>query len=66
MNLDGRAGPIGYLNNTENLLRDLKTKIESNSLPAIICKKPSCWCGLCAPKAKNEDEYNLLIKNYRI
>lgn len=48
MNWNGNVGPIGNLNNTEDILNRLR-----NGTPTIICKKTKCWCGLCAPKSKD-------------
>ena len=64
MNLDGKVGVLGYLNNSKVLLNDLKRKLETNMLPDIICKKYSCWCGLCAPKASTPELYNNMMKSY--
>ncbi len=64
MNLDGEVGPIGYLNRSEELLKDLEQRINTDTLPDIICKKSSCWCGLCAPKAATKDTYIEIMKRY--
>jgi pyruvate-formate lyase-activating enzyme len=65
MNFDGQVGPIGNLNNTIKILSTLKNQLDSNNLPIIQCKKYNCWCGLCAPKAKNLDTYNSIMKKYQ-
>lgn len=59
MNWDGKVGPIGNLKNKQEILNRLKQGTDT-----IICKKSSCWCGLCAPKAKNKDDYDRIIKTY--
>jgi MoaA/NifB/PqqE/SkfB family radical SAM enzyme len=64
MNLDGKVGVLGYLNNSKILLDDLKNKLETDTLPDIICKKYSCWCGLCAPKASTAELYNTVMERY--
>jgi MoaA/NifB/PqqE/SkfB family radical SAM enzyme len=64
MNLDGKVGVLGYLKDGDLILANLKNKIENNSLPDIICKKRSCWCGICAPKAKTKEEYKDLMNKY--
>jgi pyruvate-formate lyase-activating enzyme len=66
MNLDGKVGVIGYLQNSKNIIDDLKSKLETNTLPTIICKKNSCWCGLCAPKADTKEDYDRIMKKYQI
>ena len=64
MNFDNKVGVIGYLKNSDNLLNDLKHQIETNTLPTITCKKSSCWCGLCAPKASTPELYNNVMVRY--
>ena len=61
MKFDNTVGPIGFLNNKDAILKDLK---ESNNF--IICKKKQCWCGLCAPKAKTTNDYNEIMKKYNV
>jgi hypothetical protein len=65
MNFDGQVGPIGNLNDTIKILSTLKNQLDSNNLPIIQCKKYNCWCGLCAPKAKNLDTYYSIMKKYQ-
>jgi MoaA/NifB/PqqE/SkfB family radical SAM enzyme len=64
MNFDGQIGPIGTLDHSDELLSQLRTQIDSNCLPIIQCKKSSCYCGLCAPKAKNLDTFNKIMEKY--
>lgn len=64
MNLDGKVGVLGYLQNARELLDDLKHKIETDTLPDVICKKSSCWCGLCAPKASTKELYDSMMEKY--
>lgn len=65
MNFDGAVGPIGNLSNTHAVLDKLKYQLSTNSLPVIQCKKHSCWCGLCAPKAKDYQTYQNIIAKYQ-
>lgn len=65
MNFNGQVGPIGNLNNSNELLSSLKTHFYNNTKPTIQCKKSRCLCGLCAPKAKNLDTFNHIMKKYR-
>lgn len=65
MNFDGNVGPIGYLNNTDQILSDLQNQLDTNTLPVIQCKKERCYCGLCAPKAKDLEEYKKIMKKYQ-
>lgn len=65
MNLDGKVGPIGNLKHTQALLDNLQSQITNNSLPDIVCKKSSCWCGLCAPKAKTKELFDQVMEDYQ-
>lgn len=66
MNLEGQVAPIGYLNKSNDILKELKNMIETNTLPIIKCKKSYCWCGLCAPKAKELHDFNRIIEKYHV
>jgi len=65
MNFDGAIGPIGNLNNTHELLEQLKSQMLQKILPTIQCKKTQCLCGLCAPKAKNQQDFDHIMVKYR-
>ena len=65
MNFEGGIGPIGHLSNSDQLLLNLKSQLENNSLPIIQCKKYNCYCGLCAPKARDLSTFNLIMKKYQ-
>jgi pyruvate-formate lyase-activating enzyme len=65
MNFDGTVGPIGNLTNTAEILSTLQNQLATNSLPIIQCKKYNCFCGLCAPKAKELDTYNKIMEKYQ-
>ena len=54
MNYDGNVGPIGNLNNT----RDIFAKMHNTG---IVCKQKSCWCGICAPKAKTKEKFDAMM-----
>jgi pyruvate-formate lyase-activating enzyme len=64
MNFNGTVGPIGNLSDTVNIINELKTQL-TDGQPIIQCKKSKCLCGLCAPKAKNLDTYQSIMKKYR-
>ena len=65
MNFDGEVGPIGNLTDTANIINTLSTQLATQTLPVIQCKKYSCLCGLCAPKAKSLDMYKKIINKYQ-
>jgi len=60
MNFEGKIGPIGNLNNTVPILAQAQTP------PVIQCAKDRCYCGLCAPKAADQDTYNSIMRKYAI
>ena len=64
MNFDGSVSPIGKLSDTVSIITELKQQL-ANGQPVIQCKKHNCLCGLCAPKAKNLDTYQSIMKKYR-
>lgn len=66
MNFDGTVGAIGNLCDTESVLSTLSAQLDTNSLPVIQCKKTQCYCGLCAPKAKDLSVYHDIMKKYHI
>jgi len=65
MNFDGEVGPIGNLSNTSEILDTLTKQLNTRTLPIIQCKKTICYCGLCAPKAKELSTYNQIIAKYQ-
>lgn len=66
MNFEGEVKPIGNLSNTELLLNQTKTWVQTSSMPVIQCKKQRCYCGLCAPKAADIDTYKKIMEKYEI
>lgn len=64
MNFSGTVGTIGELSNTDKLLKSLEENLQNQTLPVIQCKKSRCYCGLCAPKAKDLLTYNKIIQKY--
>lgn len=66
MNFEGNVGPIGNLKDPQVLLKTLQNHLATNSLPIIQCKKTTCLCGLCAPKAKSLDTYRSIMKKYQL
>jgi len=59
-----KRGPIGKLSEGKKIIEDLRKKLESGTMPTIICPKRTCGCGLCAPKSKFEDKYIEVLKNH--
>ena len=64
MNFDGSVGPIGNLDNYQELLDWTRKNIKEDSMPIIQCKKRRCYCGLCAPKAKDLDTFKNIMRKF--
>lgn len=65
MNFAGGVGPIGKLDDADKLLSELAQQLSTGTVPIIQCKKYNCWCGLCAPKAKDLATYQKIISKYQ-
>jgi hypothetical protein len=65
MNFDNTVGPIGNLLDTQSILDKLSYQLDTGTMPVIQCAKPSCWCGLCAPKAQDRVVYDSMIQKYQ-
>lgn len=57
----GTRGPIGKLSEGDKILAELKARLESETMPTIICPKQTCGCGLCAPKSSNKESYQKVL-----
>lgn len=55
--LEKKKGPIGNLSNSDLILNEISNKINQEIIPNIICPNNRCGCGMCAPKAKNIDDF---------
>ncbi len=54
-------GPIGKLSEGDKILEELKQRLESGTMPTIICPKHTCGCGLCAPKSSTKENYEKVL-----
>lgn len=55
-------GPIGDLADTDSILTRTKTMLDQ-PMTAIICPNQRCGCGMCVPKARDKDTFQILWKN---
>lgn len=62
MSTSGIMEPLGNLNDRKNIIDTLKYQLKNNAMPIIQCKKKSCYCGFCAPKAESKTSFLELIK----
>ena len=59
--ITNQVGPIGSLDNTDEILATLKHQFDTKTMPVIECKKELCMCGFCAPKAEKLEDFRGLI-----
>ena len=59
--LNSKVEPLGYLENTSEMINQLKENMKNKNLPVINCVKSICACGYCAPKAKDLKDFQDLI-----
>lgn len=60
----GSRGRIGKLSEGKKIIADLKEKMDTGTLPTIICPKQTCGCGLCAPKSMDPEKYLNVVSNH--
>ena len=54
---DGNRGPVGTLKDTDTMLLQMKNRLSQNELRPIVCPNMRCGCGMCAPKAKSQEDF---------
>lgn len=63
-NLSNEIGSLGSLDDPKKILDNAKDFIQRKSEAFTICQKSRCFCGLCAPKAVNVNNYKEIFKKY--
>lgn len=66
MNFQGEVGSIGNLSKSQDLLDSTRQLLNRENPYVIKCKKSRCYCGICAPKSKDLNEFNSIMKKYHI
>lgn len=67
VDLNGKVSPISTVTDFDKYCDDLENKInETGSIPYIRCPKTYCGCGLCAPKAKNDNIAESLFRSHTV
>jgi molybdenum cofactor biosynthesis enzyme MoaA len=61
---DQTRGPIGKISEGYKIIADLKQRLESKTMPTVICPKATCGCGLCAPKSAYKENYKDVLYNH--
>jgi pyruvate-formate lyase-activating enzyme len=62
MGFNGTVEALGNIKSYKNILTNLRNQLNTNSMPIIQCAKSLCFCGYCAPKAENLEDFKDLIK----
>ena len=61
VNYDNEVGPIGYLSNPQEMINKLQNMIDNKQVNVIQCPKTICGCGICAPKAKRREDFEIIM-----
>ena len=64
MKFDGSVGPIGNITDYQKILDEQKKMLDQEQVPVIQCKKQRCICGYCAPKAKQFNDFENIMKKH--
>ena len=57
INMDSEIGPIGKASDFKSINKVLTNNLSSGTMPVIRCPKTWCGCGLCSPKALDDDVF---------
>lgn len=57
-------GPIGKISEGKKIIEDLKHRLETKTMPTIVCPKHTCGCGLCAPKSAYHKNYEKVLESH--
>jgi hypothetical protein len=60
-----QIGSIGLLSDSEQILNDTRQRLSQDKIQHIICPNTRCGCGMCVPKAKDPDEFELIFNEKR-
>ena len=61
---DQTRGSIGKISEGYKIIADLKQKLETGTMPTIICPKQTCSCGLCAPKSAYKENFQDVLYSH--
>lgn len=59
----GKKGPIGTLDNTEEMLSNLSALLSQDTIDPIVCPNQRCGCGMCVPKAQSMIDFKEIWSN---
>lgn len=60
------VGPIGNLNDTDSIIRNVQSLLSQPELSPIVCPNLRCGCGMCVPKAEKFKDFKDLWKETTI
>ncbi len=63
-NFNGEVAPIGTVDNGDLIIKELRENFSNNTMPIVTCPKTKCWCGLCAPKSRDQETFDLMMEKY--
>lgn len=64
MDFNGNVKAIGTVDEGSKIIKELKENLSNGTLPTVTCNKSKCWCGLCAPKAHDQETFNTMMEKY--
>ena len=64
VNLDGDVAPACTVSGFGDYVKSLEGQMSQGTLPYIRCPKTHCGCGLCTPKAKDDEFAKLLFSSH--
>lgn len=56
--------PVGYIKDAKGIIHQHRHWLETKTMPVITCINKSCNCGMCAPKAKDRETFDQLMKTH--
>ena len=62
--LFNKVEPVGNLNDTASIVVQHREWLEQGTMPVIKCIKPTCNCGICAPKARDITTFKSVMRNH--
>jgi MoaA/NifB/PqqE/SkfB family radical SAM enzyme len=60
---NNQRGALGNLSDSRKMLDELKIRMQN--IQPIVCPNARCGCGMCAPKAKDKNEYEVIFNAIR-
>lgn len=64
VNLEGKIGPICNVSDFDDYCNKLESQFETGLIPFIRCPKTHCGCGLCVPKAKDNELAKFIFSSH--